>query len=377
MNILAHDRKEGPMAPITVMIKPASGSCNLRCAYCFYNDEMSKREVANHGMMRVDVLEQVIQKVLAHASGSCTMAFQGGEPTLCGLPFFQKAVELQNRYNVHQVKIHNVIQTNGYALDSEWGDFFKAHEFLVGVSLDGGPKIHNVYRKTPEGVDSFGQIMANVEMLKAKKVDFNILAVVNDMSALQIKKTYRFFKKNGLNYLQFIPCLDPLFEAPGTKDYGLSPGIYGQFLIELFNLWYEDALKGEAPYIRLFANYLSMLSGHEPEACDMGGICSLQYVVEADGAVYPCDFYAVDQWNLGNLTEDTMEAIDKRRQTLGFIPQSGHLNPDCNQCDYLGLCRGGCRRTRLEEEENAQYFCPAYKMFFDACLQRMLGLTQR
>lgn len=365
------------MPPISVLIKPSSGNCNLRCEYCFYYDTMSKREQPSYGFMSVETLEAVIRQVLAFAEGSCTIAYQGGEPTLSGLPFFEKSIEFQEKYNVNRVKIFNAIQTNGYHLDRKWAEFFVKNHFLVGVSLDGGPKLHDCYRKTPSGKGSFDQIMENIEMLKKMGVEFNILSVVHGKTAPNIRRTYEFYRKNHLDYLQFIACLDPLNEEPGGREYSLTPEAYGKFLIDLFDLWYQDLREGKQPYIRQFENYISILLGQMPESCDMRGICGLQYVVEADGTVYPCDFYVLDEYRLGSFVTDTVEEIDRKREEIGFIEESKKKEAACSGCRYEALCRGGCRRTRLPEQEHHQYFCKAYQMFFDACLPRMAEIAQR
>jgi len=363
------------MPPISVLIKPASGNCNLRCDYCFYYDTMAKREQASYGMMTPETQEAVIRRVLEYADGRCTIAYQGGEPTLCGLDFFRRSIELQKKYNVKHVQIENALQTNGYGLDREWADFFRENHFLVGVSLDGGPKLHDKYRRTPSGKGSFFQVMEHVELLKKAKVEFNILSVVNGTTAPQIRKTYEFYRKNHLDYLQFIACLDPLEEEPGGREYSLSPKAYGRFLIDLFDLWCQDLRAGRQPYIRQFENYIAMLLGQAPESCDMRGICGLQYVVEADGSVYPCDFYVLDRYRLGNLNTNTMEAIDQARRQTGFIEESEKKEEACLNCRYYGLCRGGCRRTR-EPQGHHQYFCESYQMFFDACLPRMMEVAE-
>ncbi|MDD3252507.1 MAG: anaerobic sulfatase maturase [Lachnospiraceae bacterium] len=364
------------MPPISVLIKPSSGNCNLRCAYCFYYDTMEKREKPSYGFMTEQTLEAVLREVLSYAEGSCTIAYQGGEPTLSGLPFFEKSMELQERYNVNHVKIFNAIQTNGYQINQDWAEFFKKHHFLVGVSLDGGPKQHDVYRKTPKGEGSFSQVMKHIELLQKAGVEFNILSVVNGRTAPHIRKNYAFYRKNHLDYLQFIACLDPLGETPGQKEYSLTPEAYGTFLIELFDLWYADLLAGKQPFIRQFENYIAMLLGQMPESCDMRGICGMQYVVEADGAVYPCDFYVLDAYRLGNFLTDSVEVIDRKREEIGFIEESKQKEEACTGCRYEALCRGGCRRNRMEEQGHHQYFCESYQMFFDACLPRMMEIAR-
>lgn len=365
------------MGPISVLIKPASGNCNLRCDYCFYYDAMAKRAHASYGYMSLDTLEAVIRGALASAQKCCAFAFQGGEPTLCGLPFFEKAVELEQKYNVNGVRIENALQTNGYAIDEAWADFFVKNNFLVGVSLDGGPRQHDCYRKTPDGRGSFSRIMENVGLLQKKRVEFNILSVVNAQTAPQIARNYRFYRKNGLDYLQFIACLDPLGEKPGGRPYSLRPEVYGKFLIELFDLWYEELKEGKQPYIRQFENYIAILLGQMPESCDMRGVCGKQYVVEADGSVYPCDFYVLDDFRLGSFLDNTVEELDEARARIGFVEASRQREKTCAACPYLEICRGGCRRTRLFDEGYHQYFCESYRMFFDARLGKLREIAAR
>lgn len=362
---------------MSVLIKPSSGNCDLNCDYCFYRDTMSKRQQANYGFMSEETLEQVIKRILTYASGSCTIAYQGGEPTLRGLDFFKKSIEFQHKYNVNHVKIYNALQTNGSRLDEQWADFFKQNEFLVGVSLDGGPKIHDFYRKTVNGKGSFDKVIKNVELLKKKGVNFNILSVVNSQSATKIKNNYKFYKKNDLNYLQFIACLDPLGEEPGNREYSLTPELYGKFLMELFDLWYEDLMEGKQPFIRQFENYIGMLLGKGAESCDMRGVCSKQYVIEADGSVYPCDFYVLDEYRLGNLNDHSMGEIDQMRDQIQFISESEQKDESCLTCKYYMLCRGGCRRTRMWDNNHSQYFCKSYQMFFEHSLSRMIKIADR
>lgn len=364
------------MQDITVMIKPSSGNCNLRCEYCFYYDEMAKRSERSYGYMSYDTLEVILRQVLVQAEKSCNIVFQGGEPTLRGIDFFEKVIEFEEKYNVNRVQIHNAIQTNGYCLDRKWADFFAKHHFLVGISLDGGPRVHDHYRKTAGGDGSFSQVMKSISLLRAAKAEFNILCVVNDRTASQIRKTYEFYRKNGLRYLQFIPCLDPLGELPGTRRYALKPEAYGEFLVELFELWYRDLKEGVQPYIRQFENYVGILLGQCPEACDMVGHCSKQYVVEADGSVYCCDFYMLDEYRLGNFHYHTIEEMDKAREEKRFIEDSLIKAEECQGCRYEKLCRGGCRRTRQPDDGHRQYFCRSYKMFFDKCLPDLIKIAR-
>ena len=145
----------------------------------------------------------------------------------------------------------------------------------------------------------------------------------------------------------------------------------------MFELWFRDLKEGKQPYIRQFENYIAILLGQMPESCDMRGTCGMQYVVESDGTVYPCDFYVLDEYRLGNFRTDTVEMIDKKREEIKFIERSLQKEEACADCRYAMLCRGGCRRTRQEDHGNHQYFCQSYKMFFDACLPSLVEIAER
>ncbi len=363
------------MPAISVMIKPSSGMCNMSCDYCFYRDETQKRSQESYGFMSEKTLKNVIRKTMLRAEGMISYAFQGGEPTLRGLAFFQKVVEYQNQYNKNKIQVHNALQTNGLLIDEDWCRFLKENHFLVGVSLDGTKEIHDTYRHTrKEGGPTFDLVCSAIRLMESYGVDFNILTVVNQAAAENIQEIYSFYRQKKWNYQQYIACLDPLDEPHGQNEYSLAPEQYGQFLIRLFRLWYKDWKKGRQPYIRQFENYIGILLGHFPEACDQRGTCSIQNVVEADGSVYPCDFYMLNDYCLGNFNENRLDEIDARRKEIGFLERSLKLDPDCKHCAYYRLCRGGCQRNRdwspgIQAYQN--YFCQSYRMFFDACLNEM------
>ncbi len=363
------------MPAISVMIKPSSGMCNMSCDYCFYRDETQKRSQESYGFMSEKTLKNVIRKTMLRAEGMISYAFQGGEPTLRSLAFFQKVVEYQNQYNKNKIQVHNALQTNGLLIDEDWCRFLKENHFLVGVSLDGTKEIHDTYRHTrKDGGPTFDLVCNAIRLMESYGVDFNILTVVNQAAAENIKEIYSFYRQKKWNYQQYIACLDPLDEPHGQNEYSLDPEQYGQFLIRLFRLWYKDWKKGRQPYIRQFENYIGILLGHFPEACDQRGTCSIQNVVEADGSVYPCDFYMLNDYCLGNFNENRLDEIDARRRELGFLERSLKLDPDCKHCAYYRLCRGGCQRNRdwaPEIQAYQNYFCQSYRMFFDACLNEM------
>ena len=365
--------------PLHLLIKPASGNCNLRCTYCFYADITEKRSIPSFGMMTGETLELVVRKALSSGAPEVTFAFQGGEPTLSGLPFFRRLMALEAQYNTHHATLHNVIQTNGMLLNDEWASFFAENHFLVGLSVDGTESVHDLHRVDARGQGTHHRLMQAVRLLKKHNVDFNILTVVTAKVAKEIKSIYAFYRRQNLPYQQYIPCLDPLGEPRGGRPYSLTPPLYERFLKDLFDLWFDDVTHGRFIYIRYFENLVGMLLGHPPEACGMMGFCSRQNVVEADGSVYPCDFYVLDDYRLGSLVTDTFTDIDRAREALGFIEQSRPLASECASCQWRPLCRGGCRRDRepmIDDQLSLNYFCPAYKGFFAYAYPRLAHIAR-
>lgn len=367
------------MPPIHVMIKPASGLCNMQCTYCFYKDEMEKRDHPSYGIMSRETLEQVIRETLRFAEGECTIAFQGGEPTLAGLDFYRQCLELEKQYNTKKIRISHSIQTNGYALDEKWCAFLAENRFLTGLSIDGVKASHDAYRRDKEGQGTYIRVLEAAGRLKQAGAPFNVLTVVNRKTAPKIRRIYENYRKLGFSWQQYIACLDPIREKPGQQEYSLTPQMYGQFLIDLFTLWELDLRQGKQPYIRQFENYIGILMGRLPESCEQRGICSFQNIIEADGSVYPCDFYVLDPYCIGNLTKDSFYTIEERRKESRFVENSLNHPKACLDCAYFPVCRGGCRRHREQPGSPAgeNYFCEAYRMFFHACLPRMQEIGAR
>lgn len=362
------------MPPLSVLIKPSSGNCNMRCDYCFYCDEMENRTQSSYGFMSEETLKNVIRKTMLRAESSISYAFQGGEPMLRGLDFFEKLIELQNKYNINNITVNNALQTNGYLINDEWCRFFKKHNFLIGVSVDGTRDIHDGYRHTKTGEDTFDVIASNIQMLEQYGVEYNILTVVTQRAATNIQTIYKSYAKRGWHYQQYIECLDPLGAERGKQPYSLQPETFGRFMTALFDLWYEDWKKRKQPYIRKFENYIAILAGYMPESCEQRGCCGLQVVVEADGSVYPCDFYMLDEYRLGNFNTDRLSDIDRKRQDIAFVERSRGLSVQCKKCKYYFICRGGCQRNRewnSADNGYTNYLCQGYRYFFDHCLERM------
>lgn len=367
------------MPPIHLLIKPASSGCNLACKYCFYYDVSDNRQVKSYGKMKIEDLEILVKKVMTYATGSCTFAFQGGEPTLVGLDFYKALISYEKKYMKPGLQVANAIQTNGTLIDEEWAKFFGENKFLVGLSLDGTKAIHDEFRLYKGGQGTFNRITETTKLFDKYKVEYNILTVVTKQVAENIKEIYDFYLDNNFRYMQFIPCLEEIHEEKGQKDFSLTPRVYEAFLMNLFDKWYETLKKGEFIYIRYFENLLQLMLGYYPEACGMMGTCTNQYVLEADGGVYPCDFYVMDEYKIGNLITDDFKAIEENRRAIKFIEQSKNKDSGCLKCKWYNLCHGGCRRDRDKFEDGKMgrnYFCTAYKTFFKYSYPRLQEIGQ-
>ena len=355
------------MPPVNVLIKPASSACNMTCAYCFYRDVASHRQEGFQGMLSPRLMEEVVAGAMEFAEHSCSFLFQGGEPTLAGLDFYRQVVELVKKHEKPGVKVSYAIQTNAFRLDGEWCAFFKEHDFLVGVSLDGPAELHNLNRTDPAQNGTFNDVMRSVALLKKHGVTFNILCVLTGKNARSIERIYRFFRKQGLDHIQFIPCLEPLGQERGRERYHLSVEEYGEFLIRMFDLWFQDLLSGQYVSIRHIDNWLQILLGGQPEACGMVGRCSIQFVVEGDGGVYPCDFYVLDELRLGTVGENSFAEMAQSAAARQFLQCSTPVPPECARCRWYVLCRNGCRRDRLTGADGLpgrSCYCDALQRFF-------------
>ena len=368
------------MPALSLLIKPASGNCNMRCRYCFYADELDNREIRSYGKMSVDTMHTIVDKAMEYGDYECTIAFQGGEPTLAGLDFYRDLVAYVTAHeNPKKLKIHYALQTNGYLINEEWAAFLGENHFLVGVSLDGLKEIHDRYRLDTAGKGTYQRVISAIRLLEKHQVEYNILTVVTAATARNGQKIYNYFKKNHFGYQQYIECLDPIGEEPGQHEYSLTPEKYGEFLKSMFDAWYLDMRSGTYVYNRYFENLMMIMAGQQPESCNMRGVCGKQWVFEADGSVYPCDFYALDQWCLGNINKNSFEEMDQKRDELGFIQWSMRQQEDCQKCRWFGLCRNGCRRNRepvTAENTNRNYFCKSYQMFFEYAYPRLTEIYQ-
>lgn len=347
------------MKGISILIKPAGGMCNMRCRYCFYREERTG-EGTDAGFMTEETLRAVFAKLLPGVTGPCNIVFQGGEPTLCGINFFRCAAALEREYAEPDAVLVNAIQTNGLCINDEWAEFLASEHFLTGISLDGPRTVHDRYRVDAQGMGTHARVMQAVRTLEKHGAEYNILSVVTDGTCRNAEAVYRFFDREGLRWQQYIPAIGPYHEQSGDALWLPDEDSYAAFLKTMFRLWSRDVQAGKPVHNRYFENLLAVTSGKMPEACDMRGFCSPQYVIEADGTVYPCDFYCVEEWRLGSINTDSKQALDAARER--FLRKIA-LPDACLTCRWQPLCRGGCRRRRSPATERDR-FCGAYRSFF-------------
>ena len=361
------------------LIKPASGMCNLRCKYCFYDDIGDNRSVKNMGMMQPETARLLIAEGyrLAGKNGAVRFTFQGGEPTLAGLPFFEGFVREARNARPEGVKVSYAIQTNGTLLDEGWAAFFKENHFLVGLSLDGCKEVHNLWRKDVSGEDTWSRVCNALRLLNRHGVDVNILCVVTAQMARHAAKVYGTLKKLNVGYMQFIPCMDPIGQCRGGEKYSLTPQSYGEFLCSLFDLWYRDWKKGQYHSIRLFDEYVNLMLGDAAVTCSTCGNCGAYLVVEGDGSVYPCDFFVLDQWKLGKLGETPLDEMAGGDTALEFLRWGKEKPLHCKNCRWRSLCNGGCKNDWVTANDSCtNHFCSSFQAFFAHAEQHLTEIAR-
>lgn len=351
------------MPALSIMIKPASALCNLRCEYCFYRDVAENRAQSEYGIMARETARALIQKALTFADGApVSFTFQGGEPTLAGLEYYENFISDLKERNTKNSPVFLSMQTNGTLINGDWAKFLAENNFLTGLSLDGDFDA-NRFRKDENGKNSFYNILKAAETLKKHGAEFHILAVLTGCSARRGKEIYHFFKSQGFKNIQFIPCLKP-FGYAGESELFMTEREYAGFLCDVFSLYAKDYKKGRYISVRQFDNWVRLYLGGAAEQCGMSGFCARQFVCESNGNIYPCDFYCTDEYLLGNINESSFDEIAFCETAKNFIESSADMPEKCRKCEYYSLCRaGGCRRTR----QSADY-CGTYKKFFKQCL---------
>ena len=362
------------MKSINFLIKPASSLCNLRCRYCFYADEAENRSQASMGLMSGGMAELLLQEAFRAVDddGTVSFAFQGGEPTVIGLDFFRRFTAMARERKPPRVRLSFSIQTNGTLLDEDWARFLAREGYLAGISMDGFPEVHNQNRVDAQGKATWNRIVRNLELLKKHGVMVNALCVVTAACARSPQKVYENLKKLGFDYMQFIACLDPIGEERGGRPWSLHPAAYGQFLCRLFDLWYRDWERGQYRSIRLFDDYIHLMLGDRESTCATCGRCGAYFVVEADGSVYPCDFFALDGWKIGTLGEQSLEDIARSETVRHFLEEGKEKPAECSACPWRALCNGGCKNDWILNEQGPHnYYCEAFRSLFAYSEERM------
>ncbi|NQV40757.1 MAG: anaerobic sulfatase maturase [Candidatus Marinimicrobia bacterium] len=365
----------------SLLIKPAGPDCNLDCEYCFYLEKDALFPETKTHRMSDQTLEVMIRNALEQSRGHISFAWQGGEPTLMGLPFFQNALQLQQKYSQGH-HIENTFQTNGTLIDKEWATFLHENDFLLGLSLDGPAHIHDHYRVDKSGNPSFEKVRDAADLLLDHQVDVNALVVVNDYSVKYPEEIYKFHKDIGLDHMQFIPCVEHGNIHSTLAPYTVSAKEYGEFLCHIFDLWVQDIDDLVAKTsIRFFDSVFRKYVGHHPADCTLLANCGVYLTVEHDGSVYSCDFYVNPENLLGNIHDAKLVDMLNGEQQIGFGSAKSTLPQECQSCEWLGLCRGGCPKDRILEgdESGLHYLCESFKIFFayaDATFKSLAGAWQ-
>ena len=367
------------MGAVTFLVKPASGLCDARCRYCFYEDVSSSRQVKSHGLMSRDTADRLIASAMEYAGpgGAVHFLFQGGEPTLAGLDFFRRFTAGARSACPEGAHVSFSIQTNGLSLTDRWARFFREEDYLVGLSLDGTKTLHDRFRRDGDGRGTWARVTEALALLDRENVQTNLLCVVTGPAAAAPSQIYRSLKALGPHPLQFIPCLDPLAQGRGGQSWSLAPAAYGSFLKGLFDCWYRDLADGWYVSVRQFDDYLRLLAGMAPSSCAAAGRCGGYLAVEADGGLYPCDFYVLDQWYLGNIHALTPAQALASPVMAAFLEEGAVSPAPCARCPYGPLCRGGCRRDRIAADGGtAYYYCPSMRDFFPYALPRLYAAAR-
>ena len=357
----------------SVLVKPVSSDCNLSCEYCFYSSKGEELYPAIQvHRMNSKVLRELISQLMVLSWDRASFCWQGGEPTLAGLDFYKEVLKYQSLFSIPGQIVENSLQTNGTLIDERWARFLAEHNFLVGVSLDGPPEFHDYYRKDRSGNPSYERVMRGIEWLKRFNVNFNILVLLNQHNVKHPKELYRFFIDQGFRYLQFIPCVEKDPDTGRIASYSITPEQYGRFLCEVFDEWIAPGVP--EVYIRDFDELLILYVTGEAPSCVFSRECGKYVVVEFNGDVYACDFFVEPRWFLGNLMKQPLEEIVKSERFLEFKKLKSKLALNCGECRWIRYCNAGCPKHWIQLGLDHNYFCSAYKMFFEHSHQKFLEL---
>ncbi|MBS3771822.1 MAG: anaerobic sulfatase-maturation protein [Bacteroidales bacterium] len=366
-----------------IMVKPIGPICNLNCTYCYYLEKKNLYESVQNFKMSHKVLETFIKEYIqGQKAPVINFVWQGGEPTLMGIDFYKKAVELQQKYKGNKT-IENSFQTNATKIDEDWARFLAESEFLVGVSIDGPKWIHDKYRRYKNGQGSFDDVMKAIELLKKHRAEFNTLSVVNDYNSHYPRDVYRFLKGIESKFMQFIPIVEqyaapdedtpvelisPDFQGKSeVTEWSVNPKQYGKFLTTIFDEWVtRDVGKY---FVQIFDTTLANWVNQNPGLCVFDRTCGEAAVLEFNGDLYSCDHFVYHENYLGNIMETPMVELMKSEKQMNFgLRKEYNLPEKCNKCKFKKMCRGGCPKNRVTEtgvpEKRLNYLCEGYQHFF-------------
>jgi uncharacterized protein len=355
------------------MAKPSGSACNLNCTYCFFLKKESLYPGSNFRMSD-EVHEAYIRQLFeAHQIPQVTVAWQGGEPTLMGLDFFRRSIELQKKYQRPGMHVENTFQTNGILLNDEWCQFFHDNNFLLGLSIDGPKRLHDCFRKDKGGEGTFDRAVQAARLLQKHKVEFNILCTVNSKNADQALEVYRFFRDElDAHYLQFIPVVERenesgYQEGERITDRSVRPAQWGRFLIEIFDEWARRDV-GET-FVLNFDGMLAGWLGMAGTLCIFGRTCGLGLALEHNGDLYSCDHFVEPDYLLGNIMKRPMiELLASEKQRKFGMDKQDTLPRNCRECRFLFACNGECPKNRFiktpDGDPGWNYLCGGYMNFF-------------
>lgn len=334
------------MKELSFLIKPVSSSCNLHCKYCFYLDVAKNREIESYGIMSRDTAKQLIFAAVkeVQSGDKLSFAFQGGEPSLAGIEFYRFFFKTVSQY-AQNIQVNYSFQTNGMVIDDEWCALFRQHNVLVGLSIDANSQFHNACRVDISGHGSYSRVHKSMELMKRTGVKFNILSVITANCSRHPTAVWKWLQKEEIEYVQFIPCLDTLGSA-NCSPWALHPSQFCDFYRAIFSMWKRNLENGHFISIKLFDDLINLYFVGETTACGFSGHCTIQYVIEANGDVFPCDFYVLDQYKMGSILHDRLSKMFSCGKQFLTDGREYTLKEPCRSCTYLKRCGGGCKRMQ-------------------------------
>lgn len=360
------------MEDFQVFVKPVGASCNLACNYCYYLDKT--RLLAESGIHRMtdELLEMyIIQHIQASSAQPIFFSWHGGEPTLAGLDYFRRIVEIQKKHLPHNRSVANGIQTNGTLLNEEWCRFLKKENFMVGISMDGPERFHAVNRFRKDGKSCFDEVLRGFKLLKSYEISCEILCVVHAQNVQVPLEVYRFFKSLNAEFLTFIPLVERLSHENNQVSHRTVPAkAFGEFLCAIFDEWKTEDIG--TIKIQIFEEALRTAFGLDHSHCIFKQTCGRVPVVEHNGDFYPCDHFVDSSHRGGNVrTNSLADLLESQEQKLFGQAKLSTLPAFCQQCEVLNMCNGACPNDRFIETPDGNpglnYLCEGYKFFFNHC----------